>query len=479
VTGRRAVVLVDGEHHPPVVRDALRHLGESGTETVLAVVLGGGEKIAVPGVAPELGVPTVWPAIAEQALPEILRDTVPDVVVELSGEPVVSARRRLRLAAVCLACGLPYEAPGVLYAPPELPKLTTKSTVAVVATGKRTGKTAVSGALARHVAARDRDPVVVAMGRGGPVEPTVVAAGQPLDVEALLEVVSSGGHAASDFYEDAVMTGVATIGCRRIGDGPSGMVAETNVADGVRLADEMPGDLVVLEGSGAAVPPCHPDAVVFVLPATLDAVDLAAPLPFALLLADLVVVTFADDPTISPERLGDLAEAFRAEVAMLPRRGSDGVLEDRTEEPMVVPVALRPHPVGDVGGRRVFFATTAPERALGGIVRDLEETWGAEVVGATHRLADRPRLERDLAAAPPYDVLLTELKAAAVDVAASSARSRGAETVFCDNRPSAVTLEQAFSPVRTGSIEEAFDAVIDLADRRRSARGRRDVNDVS
>jgi cyclic 2,3-diphosphoglycerate synthetase len=44
-------------------------------------------------------------------------------------------------------------------------------------------------------------------------------------------------------------------------------------------------------------------------------------------------------------------------------------------------------------------------------------------------------LEADLASAPPFDVLLTELKAAAVDVAARRAIERGAEVVFVDNRP--------------------------------------------
>jgi cyclic 2,3-diphosphoglycerate synthetase len=53
-------------------------------------------------------------------------------------------------------------------------------------------------------------------------------------------------------------------------------------------------------------------------------------------------------------------------------------------------------------------------------------------------LADRAALERDLDRAPRYDVLLTELKAAAVDVAARHARARGADVVFVDNRPAGV-----------------------------------------
>ena len=65
----------------------------------------------------------------------------------------------------------------------------------------------------------------------------------------------------------------------------------------------------------------------------------------------------------------------------------------------------------------------------------LREAHGCRVVGVTDRLADRAGLARDLEAAEGYEVLLTELKAAAVDVAARVAAERGAEVVFVENRP--------------------------------------------
>jgi cyclic 2,3-diphosphoglycerate synthase len=402
-------------------------------------------------------------------LPRILADAAPDVVVDVSGEPVVPARRRLGLVAICLAVGIPYEAPGVRYEPPVLPRHTAKPTAAVVATGKRTGKTAISGALARHAAAAGRTPIVVAMGRGGPAEPTVIPAGTVVDVDTLVAVTEDGGHAASDFYEDAVMTGVTTIGCRRVGDGPAGTVADTNFEEGMALVERTPGDLVVLEGSGSALPPSHPDAVVLVVPAPLASVDLAAILPLSVILADLVVVTFADDPGITDDHLHDMADLFRRTVASLPRRGPDGTLS-ADDGPIVAPVALRPHPLGDVAGRRVFFATTAPERAIPRLVDHLEEEWKAEVVGVTSNLANRPRLEDDLEHAPDYDVLLTELKAAAVDVAVRSARGRGAEAMFCDNRPVRVPIGSRFAPRHAETVEEAFDEVLAAADRRRQVR---------
>jgi predicted GTPase len=130
---RTAVVLVDGEHHPPVVRRALSELGKEGTEPVLAVVLGGGEKLGAPGEAPELGVRAVWPPSGEHALRGILADESPDVVVDLSGEPIVSARRRLRLAAIVLDAGVPYEAPGLRYDPPALTPRSRRPAISVVA----------------------------------------------------------------------------------------------------------------------------------------------------------------------------------------------------------------------------------------------------------------------------------------------------------------------------------------------------------
>jgi predicted GTPase len=54
-----------------------------------------------------------------------------------------------------------------------------------------------------------------------------------------------------------------------------------------------------------------------------------------------------------------------------------------------------------------------------------------------------------------YEVLLTELKAGAVDVACAKALERGAEVVFLDNR--AVTVDGP------GDFESELEAVTELA----------------
>ncbi|HEX9235260.1 MAG TPA: hypothetical protein VF972_03150 [Actinomycetota bacterium] len=96
---------------------------------------------------------------------------------------------------------------------------------------------------------------------------------------------------------------------------------------------------------------------------------------------------------------------------------------------------LQPVPLADVRGKDAFFATTAHLELATRLAHHLEQVAGCHVVMISSALADRAALARDLAAAPPFDVLLTELKAAAVDVGAVQALERGAQVVFVDNRP--------------------------------------------
>jgi cyclic 2,3-diphosphoglycerate synthetase len=457
-SSRRAVVLVDGEHHPDALRSALDALRAAGDEPCLAVYVGGSEKVEAAGTAPDLGVPTVWPDQLPHELPRLIAEVGPDVVVDRTGDPVVDDRIRNRLAATVLAAGIPFEAPGLRLDPPPRPHLTRLPVAAVVATGKRTGKTAVSGALARHAAGRGRVPVVVAMGRGGPPDPVVIPAGRDLSVEALTEAAATGTHAASDFYEDAVMTGVTTVGCRRVGEGPAGTVGHANVAEGLEVVERLDADLVVLEGSGAAIPPCHAGATALIVPADVDPYALHAMLPLRFLLADLLVVTMADERLVPADRLRATMEHLDRVTRDLPDAGGG-----RCPRLGVVTTRFRPVPLRDVAGARVFVATTAPERVGPVLAGDLAAT-GASVVGVTHALSDRVRLRQELAAAPPYDVLVTELKAAAVDVAAAEAQRRGTDVVFYDNRPEAVEAPGLPGVTRHDDVAAAFDALLARAD---------------
>ena len=177
---------------------------------------------------------------------------------------------------------------------------------------------------------------------------------------------------------------------------------------------------MILEGSGATVPPIPWDAGILVVPAALPLEFLEGYMgPFRILLSDLVVVTMAFGLESGPGNLFALTSTVKR----------------LHEDAHIAVTDFQPAPLGDVWGKAVYFATTAPRDAAERQVTHLREAHGCRVVGVTGRLADRAALARDLASAGEYDVLLTELKAAAVDVAARAATERGAEVVFVDNRP--------------------------------------------
>jgi cyclic 2,3-diphosphoglycerate synthetase len=389
----RALAIADGEHYAPVVRDALAELPY---EFVGVWLAGGTEKLRG---GEDYGVPVV------DELEVAIAELEPELVVDLSDEPVLGPRERFRVASRVLALGLPYVGPDFRFEPPGFAPFSRPS-LAVIGTGKRVGKTAVTGHLARLLA-RDRDVVVVAMGRGGPPEPEVAEV-RPT-IERLLELSREGRHAASDYLETAALAGVVTIGCRRCGGGLAGAPAESNVDAGAALAAEREPDLVIFDGSGAAIPPVDTGARVLVT-STSQPPEVAAGYlnAYRILVSDLVVLTGAGSGEAHVEAIHEVKDV------------------------PVVPVELRPRPAAPVAGRRVAYFSTAPSHAHEAIERHLREEHGAEVVFVSGNLARREALAEELAQADA-ELYLVEIKAAAIDVVAEAAAERGAEVVFADN----------------------------------------------
>jgi len=411
----RVLALVDGEHYPPVVRDAVARAGG----VVAALLVGGGEKL---DGEPDYGVPLVRAGRdTAVSMVETARLHGAGRVLDLSDEPVVGEAVRLHLVAHALAAGLGYGGPGFWFEPPPREPAPVP-TIEVVGTGKRVGKTAVSGHLVRMARAAGLDLVVVAMGRGGPAVPELVGAGVPLGPAELLARARAGNHAASDFLEDAALTGAATVGARRCGGGPAGEPFTSNVAEALELAVGQHPDLVVLEGSGAALPPVAADRRVLVCTAARPASELTSGLgPYRVLGADLVVITGCLPPVSAAgaaERTREAVRAIRPDLES-------------------IAVDLVPQPVVPVAGRRVAYFTTAPAALAARLAGELEQAHGARVTATVPLLSDRAALRAALEADGVHaaDTFVVEIKAAAIDVVAEAADRRGVELVFCDNRP--------------------------------------------
>ena len=394
----RAVAIVDGEHYPPVVKDALAGLPY---EVVCAVLIGGTEKLRGD---PDYGVDVLT------EVDEALDRFDPELVVDLSDEPVLGPLERFKLASRVLARRIPYVGADFRFDPPEEAPFSLPS-LAVVGTGKRVGKTAVTGHVARLLSSR-ADVVVVAMGRGGPPEPEVITVRPTVD--ELVALSRAGRHAASDHLETAALTGVTTVGCRRCGGGLAGAVYASNVVDGARVAADLEPDLVVFDGSGAALPPVDTDRRLLVVGGTQAPAIAAGYLnTYRILRADLVLLTFAED--------GTPWEPVLAAVRAVGRPGVE-----------LIPTVLRPRPLSDVAGRSVAYFCAAPDAAHAVLARHLEETHGAQVVHVSGNLADRDAL-RDELPRVEAEVFLVELKAAAVDVVAEYALEKGGEVVLAAN----------------------------------------------
>jgi len=196
----------------------------------------------------------------------------------------------------------------------------------------------------------------------------------------------------------------------------------------------------LLKKVSPAMPPVSADATLLVVGAGQGVGYLRDYFgPFRLARADGVVITGAEEPVASRAQIEALLAAVR---------------ELRPGIPVAV-TTFRPRPISTVEGARVFFATTAPASLLPLLSAHLEDEHSCTVVGASAHLSDRVRLRADMAdAAGTFDLLVTELKAAAIDVVAATGAEAGVPTVLCDNVP---------VPVLGGDMDAVLDAVASRA----------------
>jgi cyclic 2,3-diphosphoglycerate synthetase len=264
----RAVAVIDGEHYASVVRDAFVELPHE-------IVPASRRRHREAGVAANST------GGARASLEDAIRDTRP-MWYSISPTSPYFGRLRDSLAARALALGVPYE--GRLQARPAAFR-DRSDAVRGRDRHRQVGKTAVTGHVARRMA-RDRRVVVVAMGRGGPADPEVIEVQPTVRPPGALR---AGRHAASDHLETAALTGLPTVGCRRCGGGSPGR-SDSNVLAGTRIAEELGPDLMVLDGSGAALPSIAASAGSLWSGRTRICGRNRLSEPVSALLADLVVV---------------------------------------------------------------------------------------------------------------------------------------------------------------------------------------------
>jgi len=448
----KVLCLVDGEHYFPVTKSAVDKIESKGYDVKLLLFIGGTEKLRdsnVDVISEKFNKPVLFGENHKEIPYDLIEQSIieydVDYVFDLSDEPVVNYSKRFKIATVVLQQGVVYKGPDFEFKPLKEYDVLENPSYKILGTGKRIGKTAVSAYTARLINTEDKyDPCIVAMGRGGPEVPEVVHGDEiKLTPQYLMEQSDQGKHAASDHWEDALLSRVLTVGCRRCAGGMAGQVYITNMVDGAKLTNDLNTNLIAIEGSGSAIPPIKTNKNIVLVGANQPIETLTEYFgPFRIKLADLIIITMCDEQICSKEKLNDLMDS----------------IHEINPNAEVIPTIFRPAPVESIENKNVLFATTAPESVQPLLKEYLEYNYNCNVVAISSNLSNRPLLQEDIDKnIDNVDILLTEIKAAAIDVATKVALNKGLEVVYCDNIPIPINdsynLENAIMKI----VHEAVD----------------------
>jgi hypothetical protein len=184
-------------------------------------------------------------------------------------------------------------------------------TVTFVGAGPAVGKTAAIVSFLEEVKAKRKTAAVV-LDLGGPPYPELVeGAGAAPAVERLLSFHRDGRSIGGDHYLIATATGVPAVGCSFAGTGLTGVPLNSLLGDAFVFATEAGGELVVVEGSGRAMPPTT-GALGFLINVRTEP-ELLRAFPFAYQLrraAAVIATGFERAP--NPKTVGDLEAAVKA-----------------------------------------------------------------------------------------------------------------------------------------------------------------------
>lgn len=432
------IVLIDGEHYPPVIVQALEIVTKRyGYNVIGGVFLGGTEKISKEKGIDFLNIPIVTKKDIMEGVKEGIAKFKPDVVLDLSDEPVVGYKERFKIANLIISKGVQYKGSDYDFYPPLYEDIVKKPSLMIAGAGKRVGKTAIGAYTARLLSGQEGrlkkifSPCIVTMGRGGPEEPEIIPGHEiEMNPEYFLHQASLGKHAASDHYEDALMSRVRTIGCRRCGGGFSGEAFYSIVREGAKLANKMDNDFLIFEGSGATNPPVKTDACIMVIGAHQPLEYISGYMgPLRVLMSNLVILTMCESPMVEESKIKELEDTIK----------------NISSDILIIKTVFRPKPVGNIENKKVVFCTTAPDKIGSKLKNHLEKNYSCKVLGITHQLSNRPKLKQELhylIKKEDIDTLLTEVKAASIDIATKLGVEKGLEVVYVDNTPVVIGEEQ-------------------------------------
>jgi cyclic 2,3-diphosphoglycerate synthetase len=143
--------------------------------------------------------------------------------------------------------------------------------------------------------------------------------------------------------------------------------------------------------------------------------------PYRVMRSDLIIMTMCEPPMASLEKVQQM----------------DALIRDINSQAKVVHTIFRPKPLENVKGSKVLFAVTTLPSMVNALSKSLEDEHGCEVIMASTHLANRQKLIKDITYAldehPEIDTLITEVKAAGIDVATRMAIGSGLRVVYIDN----------------------------------------------
>ena len=418
---KRLVALIDGEHYPQINYDAINILKKNYPGFFSGIIFLGGTEKLVTGNPDDFFKEKVF-TIKDLDVDFIkaLDLFKPDLVYDLSDEPIVNYIKRMKIASFCMFKQSSYMGPDFLFEYEEKSIKISKPSMLIIGTGKRIGKTAISSYIARMLAPAN-DVCIIAMGRGGPEHPQVIKGSQTdITPEFLLKLSRSGLHASSDYIEDALFSKVTTVGCRRCGGGFSGKFFLSNIREGVSIAEKLNPGIIIVEGSGASVPPVRADYNICVIGADQSWESIVGYLgPYRILMSDLVVLTMCEEPLTDKGNI-DFLESE--------------ILKCKSNVKIVKSI-FRPEPVGSIEGRKIFMVLTAKSLIEDKIKEYVEKKYNCEIMRVSFNLSNREKLKKELLECDNYDTILTELKASSVDLVTEFAVANKKQISYMNNVP--------------------------------------------